>query len=119
MTTDMIIDPVAPKLMIAFEGIGRSGTTGTLTAKIGDVPVHVDQVNIAKVVDRQRFVADLARNHPGIDPDEVGPQLLNIAGQSASRAKGASSRRDPTAADRDVPYVIVHGRLCRTATTLF
>ena len=52
-----------------------------LTVRAGDVFLHHDEVHIHRLADRRRFVADLCRNRPGLDADEVTDQLTRLAAE--------------------------------------
>ncbi|WP_406699150.1 hypothetical protein V5E97_09750 [Singulisphaera sp. Ch08] len=54
-----------------------------VTAKIGNETIHVDQIEIIKSQERDRFVVDLAKLRPGLEDSGAADRLAQLAGELA------------------------------------
>jgi hypothetical protein len=66
---------------------GRNGLV-TLTAKLGDTVLAVENLNLMKPKARAKFIATVCDGRPGIDANMLDAELLKIAANLASRPKG-------------------------------
>ena len=64
-----------------------TGGTGTLTAKIGDQVVHMDDGNINKAGFRRKFVEAVSKDRPAIDKAKLDAEMLRLAADAASKVK--------------------------------
>ena len=74
-------------LVIEFAPTGN-GTTGTLTARLGDDVLHVDKLDVAKLKARDGFIGALCEGRAGIDRQEVGAELKGIAAEAGNKSDG-------------------------------
>jgi hypothetical protein len=78
----------------------RCGVNGkvTVTARLGDKPVHVDTFDITCAKQRDEFADAVARKCPGIDATELQEMLLRLADEHVrEEAKRADNRPPPGA----------------------
>jgi hypothetical protein len=99
-----------PALVLEWDPKGRAGS-GSLIARRADETIHVDVIVLAKADDRDRFAADLAVKHAGLDREEVAAAILDLAGKVAKR--GAADAGSPPRGLGGM-YRVVDGRLCRS-----
>ena len=71
-------------LLFDFAPSGRNGC-GTLTAKIANEVIHVENMNIGKSKARQEYVAKVCDGRPGIDAATVESKLLQLAANIATK----------------------------------
>lgn len=100
---------VDPELRITWKPQGRSGA-GTLTAKVGDEVVHVDEGKITREDFRKKFTAALCRDRPAINREEVTRVLTGLAADAASKEDG---HPDATAPEGSEFHVVRPERFVR------
>lgn len=54
-----------------------------VSAKIGEDTIHVDQIELIKSQERDRFVVDLAKLRPGLEDSGAADRLAQLAGELA------------------------------------
>ena len=86
-------------LAIDYTPSNRNGSV-TLTARLGNEPILVESVNLAREKNRAAFAAKVCDGRPGIDKQAVEAELLRIAAELASKPnKAAESETTQTSAE--------------------
>lgn len=73
----------SPEIVLAWTA--GSGSSGTLTARIGDDVLAADRLDILKPKHRDEFVARVCKDRPGIDGAALSAELLKLAGDAAAK----------------------------------
>lgn len=97
------IEATETPVEIDWAPAGHNGTV-TLTVRQGDEVIHADKLDLSRHSSRRKFIADLHRDHGGIDQDAVETRLLAILPALEQRRKD-----HPPAGPRDdagSPYVV-------------
>ncbi|MCY2929853.1 MAG: hypothetical protein NTV86_10240 [Planctomycetota bacterium] len=80
-------------LLLSWAPRGHGGT-GTVTATLGDIPIHVDKGDITKAAFRRKLVAAICNDRPGITAEQVDSELIRLAADVAQKLDRPQSQGD-------------------------
>src|SRR5262245_60457151 len=67
---------------LVIDGTRRSRTAMQVTARLGDVAVHLDSFDVTKAEKRRLYVEQLIKKVPGADPEAVEAELVALASEA-------------------------------------
>lgn len=105
----------APELRLSYQRVGRNGVAKVVAMFDGeDSPAHVDEINLAKARDRDRFADGVIVARPGVKDRRrhIGETLLRFAGELT--ADSAAPATDVADAEIDVSAVVRPERFIRS-----
>ena len=91
-------------VVLTYDRVGNNGKI-SLTAKLGDEVLALDNLNVLSATARERFAKQLCKDRPGIDRAEVDQELLNIADEVLKAQNKQQSEAKP-AAELDVSHIV-------------
>ncbi len=92
-------------LTLSYE---RNGRGGTVTARLGDKVLAMDQVDLRKDKARKAFAEQLGKNNPAIDKAAVSAELLKLAEDKTK------TRQQPTGYATEIDGAIIRPELFHT-----
>ncbi len=81
---------MADELKIEYRR-GKGKQPGTATVKLGDKTLYANRLDVFDEAARQAFAAAVVAKCPGVDPEAIAGELLQLAGE-ASDDKGGSNQ---------------------------